>query len=326
MHPSPLPSLQPVLDYSKFRDADMAIEAVIESIPLKQKIFADLDQACRPDCVLATNTSTIDITLVGQKIRDPTRIVGAHFFSPAHIMPLLEIVRAPDTPPQVTTRAAHGDRHTGASACVVVVTDDVKEHGMGTVTQLQTGMRTVPPLACDPDRIVTVSTLLPVQVVLEVMEMASKIHKTPVVVGNCTGFAVNRVFFPYTMAACMLVDAGEGEMGGVLCACWSTRVRWKQGVVHDMTRHTIPSHCPAWPIHLHPIPTLAPTASRAPHSPPSPQAWTHGRWTRPCGASACPWAPSASVTWWGGTSDCTWRRATWGHSPTASTRGRSSLS
>ena len=73
---------------------------------LKQKIFADLEAACRPDAILSTNTSTIDISLVGAKTRAAERIVGAHFFSPAHIMPLLEIVRTPQTSkqarPQVT--------------------------------------------------------------------------------------------------------------------------------------------------------------------------------------------------------------------------------
>lgn len=93
--------------------------------------------------------------------KDMDRIVGAHFFSPAHIMPLLEIVRTSKTSPQV---------------------------------------------------------------VLDILNFGSVIKKTPVVVGNCTGFAVNRVFFPYTQAACLLVDLGAdpykidkavaGEKGG----------------------------------------------------------------------------------------------------------------
>ncbi|MEW5306749.1 MAG: hypothetical protein WDW36_009191 [Sanguina aurantia] len=88
------------LDYSDFKRADMAIEAVIEDIPLKQSIFLDLERHCRPDCILSTNTSTIDISLVGAKTRAASRILGAHFFSPAHIMPLLEIVRTPQTSAQ----------------------------------------------------------------------------------------------------------------------------------------------------------------------------------------------------------------------------------
>ena len=73
---------------------------------LKQKIFADLEAACRPDAILSTNTSTIDISLVGAKTKAAERIVGAHFFSPAHIMPLLEIVRTPQTSKQARARDA----------------------------------------------------------------------------------------------------------------------------------------------------------------------------------------------------------------------------
>jgi hypothetical protein len=60
-----------------------------------------LEAACRPDCILASNTSTIDISLIGQKTSAADRLVGAHFFSPAHIMPLLEIVRTNRTSSQV---------------------------------------------------------------------------------------------------------------------------------------------------------------------------------------------------------------------------------
>lgn len=56
--------LSPELTYDKFNTCDMVIEAVIEDIPLKQRIFADLEAHCRPDCILSTNTSTIDINLV----------------------------------------------------------------------------------------------------------------------------------------------------------------------------------------------------------------------------------------------------------------------
>ena len=77
------------------------VEAVLEDVGLKQRIFADLEKACRPDCILSTNTSTIDISLIGQKTKCADRIIGNHFFSPAHIMPLLEIVRTDKTSPQV---------------------------------------------------------------------------------------------------------------------------------------------------------------------------------------------------------------------------------
>jgi enoyl-CoA hydratase/3-hydroxyacyl-CoA dehydrogenase len=108
-------------------------------------VFADLERATRPDCILATNTSTIDIEVVGAKTKAAERIVGTHFFSPAHVMPLVEIVRSKRTAPQTVAAA---------------------------------------------------------------LQLAKRIKKTPVTVGNCVGFLVNRVFFPYGQAACLLVDHG----------------------------------------------------------------------------------------------------------------------
>ena len=78
------------------------IEAAVENVKIKQQIFADLEKACGPQTILSSNTSTIDISLIGRKTKAADRIVGAHFFSPAHIMPLLEIVRTSDTSKQVS--------------------------------------------------------------------------------------------------------------------------------------------------------------------------------------------------------------------------------
>nr|KAJ0195704.1 hypothetical protein LSAT_V11C700351410 [Lactuca sativa] len=86
-----------VLDYSQFKDVDMVIEAVIENILLKQKIFSEIENICPPHCILATNTSTIDLNLIGAKIKSQDQVIGARFFSPAHMMPLLEIVRTEKT-------------------------------------------------------------------------------------------------------------------------------------------------------------------------------------------------------------------------------------
>ncbi|OAY81349.1 Glyoxysomal fatty acid beta-oxidation multifunctional protein MFP-a [Ananas comosus] len=140
-----LSRLTGVLDYDRFKEVELVIEAVIENVSLKQQIFADLEKYCSPHCILATNTSTIDLNLIGERTKSQDRIVGAHFFSPAHIMPLLEIVRTQRTSPQV---------------------------------------------------------------VVDLLDIGKKIRKTPIVVGNCTGFAVNRMFFPYTQSALLLVDRG----------------------------------------------------------------------------------------------------------------------
>ena len=90
--------------YDGFMAADMVIEAAVERLDVKQDIFAELERVCRPDTVLATNTSTINLDLIGEKMHGRERLVGAHFFSPAHVMPLLEIVRTRQSSPQVRAR------------------------------------------------------------------------------------------------------------------------------------------------------------------------------------------------------------------------------
>jgi len=85
------------LDYSELSDSDVVIEAVFESMDLKKQIFAQLDSLTRPGTVLATNTSSLDIGEVAKATRRPGDVIGLHFFSPANVMPLLEVVRTPDT-------------------------------------------------------------------------------------------------------------------------------------------------------------------------------------------------------------------------------------
>lgn len=97
--------VQGTLDWSSFGKCDMVIEAVIEDLALKQQIFVELEKCCSAECILSTNTSTINIEKIAAKMARPERIVGAHFFSPAHVMQLFEIVRTPHTPPQVRQRA-----------------------------------------------------------------------------------------------------------------------------------------------------------------------------------------------------------------------------
>jgi 3-hydroxyacyl-CoA dehydrogenase len=84
-------------DYAALSDADLVIEAVFEEIGVKRAVFAQLAQACRPDAVLATNTSYLDPRLIAEGVPDPGRFIGLHFFSPANVMRLLEIVPVPET-------------------------------------------------------------------------------------------------------------------------------------------------------------------------------------------------------------------------------------
>jgi 3-hydroxyacyl-CoA dehydrogenase len=87
------------LDYADLADADVVIEAVYESLELKRKIFGALDRAVKPGAVLATNTSTLDVAEIAAATRRPGDVVGLHFFSPANVMPLLEVIRTDATSP-----------------------------------------------------------------------------------------------------------------------------------------------------------------------------------------------------------------------------------
>ncbi|MCY0150190.1 3-hydroxyacyl-CoA dehydrogenase NAD-binding domain-containing protein [Hoeflea sp. G2-23] len=78
-------------------DADLIVEAVIEDMAVKKTIFAELDTMVRPDAVLATNTSFLDVAEIASVTETPARVLGMHFFSPAHIMRLVEVIRVRDT-------------------------------------------------------------------------------------------------------------------------------------------------------------------------------------------------------------------------------------
>ncbi len=77
--------------------ADLAIEAVPEEMSLKHSVFAQLDALCPPQTIFATNTSALSITEIAAAVKDPSRVIGMHYFNPAHIMKLIEIVRGLET-------------------------------------------------------------------------------------------------------------------------------------------------------------------------------------------------------------------------------------
>jgi 3-hydroxybutyryl-CoA dehydrogenase len=83
-------------------DTDLAIEAVPEDLALKGQVFRQLDEATAPDVALASNTSGFPIAAIANAVDDPSRVVGAHFFNPAQIMDLVEIVETPETDGRVT--------------------------------------------------------------------------------------------------------------------------------------------------------------------------------------------------------------------------------
>jgi 3-hydroxyacyl-CoA dehydrogenase len=89
--------LSTTLSYEDLKDADMVIEAVFEEMGVKEKVFKELDRVMKPGAILATNTSTLDVNQIAAFTKRPQDVVGLHFFSPANVMKLLEVVRAAKT-------------------------------------------------------------------------------------------------------------------------------------------------------------------------------------------------------------------------------------
>jgi len=100
-----LARLRPTLSFGRLGQADVAIEAVFESMEVKRQVFLALDQAMKPGALLATNTSTLDVDAIAAFTRRPADVVGLHFFSPANVMRLLEVVRGRATAPDVLATA-----------------------------------------------------------------------------------------------------------------------------------------------------------------------------------------------------------------------------
>jgi 3-hydroxyacyl-CoA dehydrogenase len=139
--------IQPTLSYDGFAAVDMVIEAVFEGMALKKEIFAELDRICKPGAILASNTSTLNIDEIASATSRPEFVIGTHFFSPANVMRLLEIVRGKKTSKEVI------------ATC---------------------------------------------------MQLSKKLGKVGVLVGNCRGFAGNRMFHPYIREATFLAEEGAG--------------------------------------------------------------------------------------------------------------------
>lgn len=137
--------IKPQVGYAGFEKADIIVEAVFENMALKKEVFQEIDRIARPGAVLASNTSTLSIDEIASVTSRPQDVIGHHFFSPANVMRLLEIVRGAETSKEVVATS---------------------------------------------------------------MELARKLRKVGVLVGNCHGFAGNRMFGPYRREAQFLVEEG----------------------------------------------------------------------------------------------------------------------
>jgi 3-hydroxyacyl-CoA dehydrogenase len=137
--------IAPTLSYEDFDGVDLVIEAVFEGMQLKRQVFSQLDQVCKPGAILASNTSTLSIDEIASAVSRPQFVVGTHFFTPANVTRLLEVVRGKQTSPEVI------------ATC---------------------------------------------------MQLARKLGKVGVVVGNCMGFVGNRMFIPYHRQVQFLIEEG----------------------------------------------------------------------------------------------------------------------
>jgi 3-hydroxyacyl-CoA dehydrogenase len=110
-------------EYNELRDADLIIEAVFEDLEVKQEVFRTLDRVAKPEAILASNTSTLDVDRIAAATQCADRVVGLHFFSPANVMRLLEVVRGKETSPSTLLTAMAFAKKIGKTAVVARVCD-----------------------------------------------------------------------------------------------------------------------------------------------------------------------------------------------------------
>ena len=90
-----------------FKDCDLIIEAIVENLDIKKKVFSDLESRVSMDCIIASNTSSLSITSLASSLKYPERFIGVHFFNPAPVMKLVEIIPAIQTELKVTTQTEY---------------------------------------------------------------------------------------------------------------------------------------------------------------------------------------------------------------------------
>ena len=118
-----LARIAPTVDDADLGAADVVIEAVFEELPLKKDVFARLDRVCKPDAILATNTSTLDVNEIAAATSRPEQVIGTHFFSPANVMKLMENVRGARTSPETIASVMKLSKKLGKVGVLVGVCD-----------------------------------------------------------------------------------------------------------------------------------------------------------------------------------------------------------
>jgi len=139
-------------------EADLVVEAIPESLDLKRDLFARLDAAAPAAAVLATNTSSLPVASIAAATSRPGRVVGMHFFNPVHLMPLLEVVRAEGTSPEVVDLAVATGRRMGKEPIVVRDSPGFASSRLGVVLGLE-AIRMVEEEVASPEDIDKAMTL-----------------------------------------------------------------------------------------------------------------------------------------------------------------------
>lgn len=107
------------VDYSGFANVDIAIEAVVENMDIKKKVFAEVSQVLSPTAILASNTSSLSVTEMAKASKDPSRVIGFHFFNPVHRMPLIEIITTEFTSKQTLVTTLEFAKKLGKTPVIV---------------------------------------------------------------------------------------------------------------------------------------------------------------------------------------------------------------
>src|SRR6202042_553697 len=118
-----LARIHPVPGYNDIKDCDVVIEAVFEEMDVKKPIFAKLDEVMKPGALLFSNTSALDIDQIAAVTKRPQDVAGTHFFSPANVMKLLEVVRGAKSSPQTLLSAMQMGRRIGKLSAMAGNTD-----------------------------------------------------------------------------------------------------------------------------------------------------------------------------------------------------------
>lgn len=111
--------ITPTTDYADIADVDMVIEAVFEEMEIKKQVFGKLDDVVKDDAILASNTSTLDVDEIASATKRPEKVIGMHFFSPANVMRLLEVVRGKASSAETIATAMHIGRQMGKVSVLV---------------------------------------------------------------------------------------------------------------------------------------------------------------------------------------------------------------